>query len=262
MKDIQPILPEEFTNKMQTENNSHNIDYLAFFKPSIEQAINFAIGPYCWYIPDTRVMKIIAVSDNIRQLTPYTKEEWVGQDASFLAANIHPDDCYYVLGATAISANLNENLPIEKRGSLRINIYGRMLDANRNYRWTLIQYPNNFFNEEGKIESTVSLMTDLSHFDLINKPMMTVIDNSNTEHQYFKVTVDTQKMSPLSLPNITKREQEILQLIVKGLNTPQIVDLLNISYHTVENHKRNLRSKTNTKTSAELVHYVMTNNLL
>ena len=91
-------------------------------------------------------------------------------------------------------------------------------------------------------------MTDLSHFELINKPMMTVIDNSNTEHQYFKVSVDTKKIIPLSLPNITKREQEILQLIVKGLNTPQIVELLNVSYHTVENHKRNLRAKTNTKT--------------
>lgn len=262
MKEIEPILPEEFTDKLQTKKTTGDRDYLAFFQPVIDQVINFAIGPYYWYIPDTRVMKIIAASDNIRQLTPYTKEEWIGKDASFLAANIHPDDCNYVLGATAIAAGLNETLPVDKRGCLRMNIYGRMLDANRNYRWTLIQYPGIFFNSEGRIESTLSLMTDLSHFNLVNKPMMTVIDNSNKEHQYFKVSVDTKKMIPLLLPNITKREQQILQLIVKGLNTPQMVEQLNISYHTVENHKRNLRSKTNTKTTAELVHYVMANNLL
>ena len=32
--------------------------------------------------------------------------------------------------------------------------------------------------------------------------------------------------------------------------------------HTVENHKRNLRHKTKTKTSAELIHYVWSNNLI
>lgn len=261
MNQIQPILPDEFTNKLQTKKNLVTIDYLSFFKPCLEQAIYYAIGPFYWYIPDTRTMKIIAVSDNIRQLTPYTQQEWLGQDASFLAANIHPDDCNYVLGATAFAADLNENLPVEKRGSLRINIYGRMLDANRNYRWTLIQYPYSYFNSDGKIASTVSLMTDLSHFDLIKKPMITVIDNSNKEHQYFKVNLDTQKLSPFPLPGITKREQQILHLMAKGMNTPGIVEKLNVSYHTVENHKRNLRKKTNTKTSAELMSFVCSNNL-
>jgi DNA-binding CsgD family transcriptional regulator len=50
--------------------------------------------------------------------------------------------------------------------------------------------------------------------------------------------------------------------MVKGLNTPQIAAALNISYNTVENHKRNIRAKTNTKTSAELIHFVMNNNML
>ena len=262
MKEIKPITPGEFVDKLQVPKCEADIDYPAYFKPQIEQAINYAIGPYCWYIPDARVMKIIAVSDNIRQLTPYTKQEWIGQGVEFLASNIHPEDCNYVLSATAISAGIQEGLPVASRGSVRINIYGRMLDAKRNYRWTLIQYPGNFFNEEGKIESTLSLMTDLSHFNFINTPMMTVIDNSNAEHQYFKVSIDTQQLTPLLLPHITKREQEILQLMTKGMNTPGIVTQLNISYNTVENHKRNLRKKTNTKTSAELVHYVMANNLL
>ncbi len=261
MEKIQPIMPQEFTNKLQTKKNLTLIDYLAFFRPCLEQAINFAIGPFCWYIPDTRTMKIIAVSDNIRQLTPYTQQEWLGQDVSFLAANIHPDDCNYVLGATALAADLNENLPVEKRGNLRINIYGRMLDANRNYRWTLIQYPDRYFNSDGKIESTVSMLTDLSHFDLIKKPMMTVIDNNNKECQYFKVNVDTKKISPFALPNITKREQEILKLMARGLNTPKIATALFLSYHTVEKHKRNLREKTSTQTSAELMSFVCSNNL-
>lgn len=262
MQEIKPILPKEFIDKLQTKNNLNTVNYRAYFEQQIAQTINYAIGPYCWFIPDNRLMKITAVSDNIRQLTPFTKEECIGQGPEFFAANTHPDDYSYLLSATALGAEIHEKLKPENRGQIRVNIYCRMLDANKNYRWTLVQYIAQYFNEEGKIESTLCLMTDLSHFTMVDRPMMTVIDNNNKEHQYFKVIVSDKNILPIGLTHITKREQELLQLMVKGLNTPQIALALNLSYHTIENHKRNLRRKTGTKTSAELMYFVMNNNLL
>lgn len=50
--------------------------------------------------------------------------------------------------------------------------------------------------------------------------------------------------------------------MISGYNTPQIAEKLFISYNTVENHKRNLRQKTNCKTSTELVYYVLKNSLI
>ena len=50
--------------------------------------------------------------------------------------------------------------------------------------------------------------------------------------------------------------------MANGLNSPQISEKLFLSYHTVEKHKRNLRQKTSTKTSAELINYVWSNNLI
>jgi DNA-binding CsgD family transcriptional regulator len=174
---------------------------------------------------------------------------------------VHPEDSYYFLAATTLAAELYESRPMEIREKLRVNIYCRMLDAARNYRWSLIQYVARYYNEQGRIESTLGVMTDLSSFEMVKKPMMTVIDNNNKEHQYFKVLTSSKKLEPLSIPHITKREQEIVHQMIKGLNTPQIAATLNISYHTVENHKRNLRKKTATKTSAELV-YLMKSNCL
>ncbi|MDG4654761.1 response regulator transcription factor [Chryseobacterium arthrosphaerae] len=63
-------------------------------------------------------------------------------------------------------------------------------------------------------------------------------------------------------PKITKREKDILNLMAQGFNSPEIAEKLFLSYHTVENHKRNLRKKTNTKTSAELIAYTMNHSLL
>lgn len=261
MEQIKPILPQEFIEKLQTKQNSNKIDFKAYFKPYIDQIITHTVGPFCWFIPDNRAMKIVSASDNIAQLTPFAKAKWIGQGPAFLASIVHPDDSYYFLAATSLSAELYENRPIETREKLRVNIYCRMLDATRNYRWTLIQFVARYYNEQGRIESTLAVMTDLSSFDMVKKPMMTVIDNNNKEHQYFKVIANNKKLEPLSIPHITKREQEIVNQMIKGLNTPQIAASLNISYHTVENHKRNLRKKTATKTSAELV-YLMKSNCL
>lgn len=52
---------------------------------------------------------------------------------------------------------------------------------------------------------------------------------------------------------LTHRELEIIQLIAKGKNTKEIADNLNISYHTVKTHRRNIREKTQTSNTAQLI---------
>ena len=259
--ELTPIMPEEFTNNMLRKEQNLSIDYEAYFKPFIAQAVNFAIGPFFWFIPDQATMKIVAASNNTKQLSPYYPNEWIGQDAEFWAENIHPEDRYYVLSAAMLSAEINESYDRQKSDKIRVNIYCRMLNATRDYRWVLIQFPNRYFNAENRITSTWVMIIDIGHLKNNVTQMMTVIDTSDNENQYFTVSVQTKKITEIDIPKITKREQEILQLMGRGLNSPQIATELFISHYTVEQHKRNLRQKTGTKTSAELMNFVCKNNL-
>lgn len=264
MKEIEPISTDEFTAQLTTKSVVDKVDYVAYFAPTIEQAGHFAVGAFCWIIPDNSIMKIVAASANINTLTPFLHKDWIGKDPGFLASNIHPDDCLYVLSAIAKTAEIYESSPIEKREEVRVNIYGRMLDANNIYRFTLIQLPARYYNKDGRIESVLILFTDVSHLYTGVKnlpPMMTVIDYLNNTHQHFTLAADSKQLLEVDLPHITKREQQVLHLMAKGLTTPEIVDKLNISYHTAENHKRNLRAKTKTKTSVELINFIWSNNL-
>lgn len=89
-----------------------------------------------------------------------------------------------------------------------------------------------------------------------------MIDFRNKEVQYFKhINQDIKKIDE-KVPKITKREREILLLISQGFDTPKIAEKLRISPYTVHNHKRNLREKTKTKTSSQLIAYAMTHSLL
>ncbi|MFZ6013085.1 MAG: response regulator transcription factor, partial [Bacteroidota bacterium] len=48
-----------------------------------------------------------------------------------------------------------------------------------------------------------------------------------------------------SMPVLTRREKEILQLLSDGLKGPQIAEKLFLSHYTVETHRKNLLKKFN-----------------
>jgi len=53
--------------------------------------------------------------------------------------------------------------------------------------------------------------------------------------------------------DLTPREIEVLKQIAKGKTTREIADVLIISHHTVESHRKNLLSKTDCSNTAELL---------
>lgn len=60
---------------------------------------------------------------------------------------------------------------------------------------------------------------------------------------------------------LTKREKEVLQLIVEGLTSREIAEKLYISPRTVDTHRSNLMGKLEIKNTAELVRFALENNL-
>jgi len=58
---------------------------------------------------------------------------------------------------------------------------------------------------------------------------------------------------------LTRREIEILQLVVKGRTTLEIATQLKLSKFTVDTHRKNIHKKLNIKTNAGLVSYALKN---
>jgi DNA-binding NarL/FixJ family response regulator len=66
-----------------------------------------------------------------------------------------------------------------------------------------------------------------------------------------------EKKSPFQ--ELTRREKEILQLVVKGLTSKQMAEHLRLSQRTVDHHRSNLLRKFNRKNSVEMVNYAVRN---
>ena len=70
------------------------------------------------------------------------------------------------------------------------------------------------------------------------------------------------KNDQASLPFITRREKEVLQLVAEGYTNSEIAEKLFVSPATVDTHRKNLLAKFNMKNSAALVRFVTQHNLI
>lgn len=97
--------------------------------------------------------------------------------------------------------------------------------------------------------------------DMERKELLNAIDMVLEDKLFVSDAVNAKLLEHYKTPNqvntasivLTRREQEILALLDKGMNGPQIAALLNLSTHTVETHRKNLMQKLNTNTTQMLL---------
>ncbi len=70
------------------------------------------------------------------------------------------------------------------------------------------------------------------------------------------------KSKPKNDGELSKREFEVLQEVVKGKSNQEVADDLFISVKTVETHKSNIMSKLDLKNTVELVKYAIKNKII
>ena len=71
-----------------------------------------------------------------------------------------------------------------------------------------------------------------------------------------------QKSAKSQLPELTRREKEILGLIAEGYTNPQIAEKLFLSSFTVDSHRKNLLAKLDVKNTATLIRLAVERKLI
>jgi len=68
-------------------------------------------------------------------------------------------------------------------------------------------------------------------------------------------TLLLKKVSQTDHEKLTKREKQIIQLVIDGLSSKEISERLSVSVKTVETHRGNIYKKLNVKNIAELIQF-------
>lgn len=96
-----------------------------------------------------------------------------------------------------------------------------------------------------KLNCFISIENPIGIFDKMAVKMNKLVDDNEFLRKNFR-----------KFASLTKREIEILKLIGNGTARNDIADLLFISKHTLDNHRKNIREKLQIKNSAELYRYI------
>jgi len=121
-------------------------------------------------------------------------------------------------------------------------------------------------------EGSISFTEDKLLPSLKLKVFFEIADNQNdeaiiltifsysSENGYQQIYTKTYGLNTISV--LTERELEIIRLCYEGLSSKMIAEKLNLSFHTVKNHKRNSMEKTKTHNITKLIHFCLKNNWL
>lgn len=102
-----------------------------------------------------------------------------------------------------------------------------------------------------------------SEVGIVRDAILSVMEGSSyfSEELLYNIVKNIKKInySQSPQPVLSEREQEILMLICQGLSNAEIAENLSISKRTVDKHRENILSKTESKNTASLVMFAIKN---
>lgn len=218
----------------------------------IEQVANlFSAGNSYYYIMNFDTLKMEYVDPRIENVLGLNVKEW---SLDRLFELVHPEDLKQMhrKEAKAVDFILN-HLPTEDILKYKVVYVLRLRHANGSYKTILQQSKALTVSEDGKVQQVLGIHTDVTYLNMAVDHKISFIGDGLPS--YYSLSTDDE-FHPAELNYhtlFTPREKEILANIAKGKTFGEIAEVLNISPHTINTHKKNILKKTDCNNTTELI---------
>ena len=205
------------------------------------------VGGRFSYIYDYRVRALLFVSQGIEHVLGASPP--VGAPVlEWLYDRVHPDDAAQVAQASVLVNHYVRHCPPEDDFSRFVMAVDyRLRHAAGHYVRVLRQNLILERDRTGAVITTAALYTDISHHKLTHEVRLHV---NRTDFAAFALQAAHAPPSPVLSP----REKQVASLVLQGLSSARIAEELVTSIHTVNTHRRNLRSKLASTSYYTLLH--------
>ena len=247
---------QEYKNVLALQDfKEETLDYsiLKKHKPFLDQlgaVANSSISVFDYY-----QKKYVYISSNFDYTYGFdTQKALEGEWKDYFDIKIHPDDLYRLVTNGIQLLHLSFQLSDREIKELKLINEYRIKNGIGNYVRVIEQHQILELDKKGNIWLTLGVM-DISPNQNIREPLKSRLLNFKTG-ELFNIPILT---SNGEIPNLSKREVQILGLLSEGLISKEIADKLFISVHTVNTHRQRIISKLKVTNITEAVSYA--NNL-
>jgi DNA-binding CsgD family transcriptional regulator len=210
--------------------------------------LNFLlIGDSYYFILNHHNVSIEIISKEVEDVMGYTPEEFSMQS---LNENLHPDDQPWFLTFVNRMVDFFSKLPLEKMQKYKLRYDIRYRKKNGEYARILYQGVIIEHDENGRLLRSLGVHTDITYLKQEGKPALSFI-GMDGEPSYLDVGLNNIFVE--SKEELTKREKQILTLLIEGKLSKEISNILKISKQTVDTHRKNMLHKNNLANTGELI---------
>jgi DNA-binding CsgD family transcriptional regulator len=208
----------------------------------------FQPGDFYYYLFNVSTLQFDFISPGIEKVLGYTPEEIT---LDLLFSLFHPEDQRYYVNYENEVGKFLQSLGPERIFKYKIRMDLRMRRKDGSYTRILYQTMAFDLNDNGQIVRAFGVHTDIGFLNIEGTPTLSFI-GFDGEPSYTNVQA-SEVLIPIRESPLSRREKEILNLVMEGLLNKEIAGRLNIAKETVDKHRKNMLDKTDCKTSTELV---------
>ncbi len=200
------------------------------------------------YIIDYAKQEFLHVSPHPLFLCGYQPEDVKKMGYSFYEKVVPPEDIEMLLEINQMGWDFFYKSPPEERMFLRIsyNFYLSHQEGGKvlvNHKLAPL-----CLTADGNIWLAICFVSYSPYKEPGN-----VVFTKNGENEYYEYDLNNQKIVKYSPKKLTKREEEVMHLTLRGYEENQISDQLHISLHTIKNHRRNIEKKYGVKNMSNAI---------
>jgi DNA-binding CsgD family transcriptional regulator len=207
----------------------------------------FLTGDSYYFIINHHNLMFEYVSKEVEDVMGYLPSEF---DIPFMNGKLHPDDrsWFLVFGSTIV--DFFSQLPLEKLMKYKVRYDIRFQKKNGDYARILYQGILIEHDEKGRFLRTLSVHSDITYLKQEGRPVLSFIGLEG-EPSYRDVASNNIYVE--SKEELTRREKQVLKLLIEGRLSKQISSILKISKQTVDTHRKNMLRKNNLSNTGELI---------
>lgn len=216
----------------------------------------FHVGPYYCYVLDLTSGKVVYIDPAVEEILGIKTNDFT---AEFYMKCVHPEDLEFFFLFEEKLTRFFGQLKVNQLSKYKANYDLRIRHSSGKYKRIHHQIVPFNYTEKGEVTLAFGIHTDITHIKEHGAPKLSFI-GMHGEPSYLNMEVEKDENQPSQL--FSKREHEIVQKLCENFNNLEIADQLNISFHTVRTHRKNILRKANVKTTNELIIKVIKEGLI
>ena len=221
---------------------------LQFDKENYNKFLNFFLfGDSFYFIINHHTLNTDFVSEEIKEVLGYCQSEF---NLTLLNTIIHPEDRSWFLAIGNRIFEFFSKLPAGKLMKYKIRYDIRYRKMNGEYARILYQGMLLEHDENGRFLRSLGAHTDITYLKQEGIPALSFI-GTDGEPSYHDV--DLSNIYIESREDLTRREKQVLRLLMDGRLSKEISQILKISKQTVDTHRKNMLCKKKLNNTCELV---------